>query len=1186
MNFQRLIDRLPDLYQNWGVSAAYPASAQFELSLAQSGLVQSGLTQSGTVPNAAIMPLLNEAVGCMAPGEVYCEVGCLEGANIIAALRGHGDRMAYAVESPARLDPQGAMVDRLLENLTTFHLEEQVLFCAQDTEDFFADLSATGLDDRIGVYFYNGASDYRSQFLALMLAKPFLAEQALIILAQAELGTVRQAAWDFLTAYPQAQLLLDLTEQRGYPASGSGLLLLGWDSEASSGAIASDAQRRELNVIHAISSLEQHQQFTKLEILRNEAAQRVVEGRLDAAEEAYQKILLYDKSNAEVWQNLGMVHYLLGQNELALDALRTALNLNPHNPVACQILGLALERTGQLEDAAEAYQQAIALNPNYANALNSLGELRLRQGSLDEAEKLFRQAIAAAPDWSISYVNLGDVLMKQEQRQTAIAEYRKAINLDRQNPNIWQRLADAYRIEGDFKREKFCTIYSLYFQNDHEEAIEQFQAHFSIEQLETVSECLVLYDSYFQCGLTEQVIQCAQRAAQLRSEDAFLQILPDLVLPILYQSTEEIAFYRQRYLEGCNRLSRQIEEARSQGKSINFQALENFTNFYISYQGFNDRSIQRIYGNLRHQLMTERYPSLVQPMAMPPIGKNGKIRIGYIAESLGNNSETRWAVGWLKNHDRSQFEIYCYSIDANTDLRTEQFRLLSDVFYQLPNDPNAIGERIRADQLHILVFLALGTRVRIKAIASLRLAPVQCSAWGHPVTSGLPTIDYFLSSELMEPDNAQEHYSEQLVRLPNIGLCYPKPVFPEATKRRADFGLREDAVLYLSCQLMFKYLPQHDYLLVEIARRVPDAQIVFVLRSTPRGSVNPRLMQQFRQRLQRAFADAGLRMEDYCVFLPGQDLQGYASLLACTDIFLDTLGFSGGHTTLEAIAAGLPVVCCPGELMRGRQSAGILRMLGVTDTIAQTEAEYIDIAVKLGLETDWRQAISQRIWECQSNLFEDVACVAGLEQFYRQIVQEQLLQQEKTSQEWLNMQTTATKLILHVGCGPYDPEALPKPFRTSEWREVRLDLNPAVQPDIVGSITDLSAVPDQSMDAVYSSHNLEHVYAHEVPIALGEFYRVLKPGGRVLISVPDIQEVAEHVATGNLEEPLYESPAGPISAIDILYGLRTAIAGGNHFMAHRTAFTSESLSQKLKQAGFSKVNIQKGNLNIWAVGYK
>jgi SAM-dependent methyltransferase len=436
----------------------------------------------------------------------------------------------------------------------------------------------------------------------------------------------------------------------------------------------------------------------------------------------------------------------------------------------------------------------------------------------------------------------------------------------------------------------------------------------------------------------------------------------------------------------------------------------------------------------------------------------------------------------------------------------------------------------------------------------------------------------------MEPDNAQEHYSEQLIRLPNVGICYLKPHFPSPTKTRADFGLRDDAIVYLSCQLIFKYLPQHDYLFVEIVRRVPTAQLVFVLRSTQNNQVNPNLEQQFRQRLQKAFASADLVMEDYCIFLPGQDSQGYSSLLACADAFLDTLEYSGGYTTLDAIAANLPVVCCPGQLMRGRQSYGFLQLLGVTETIASTEAEYIDIAVKLGLEPEWRQAIAQRMSENHPNLFEDTACVAGLEQFYREVVQDRLNQQSLSSSS--ETPASTIKRILHVGCGPYNPESLPKVFRTSEWHEVRLDINPAVHPDIIGSITDMSAVPIESMDAVYSSHNLEHVYAHEVSIALAEFYRVLKPGGRAIITLPDIQKVAEYVARGQLEETLYVSPAGPISAIDILYGLRSAIAEGNYFMAHRTAFTCESLSQKLKQAGFSKVDAYSENLNIWAVGHK
>jgi protein O-GlcNAc transferase len=1178
MDFQAFVGNLPGLYKNWGNPSVQPVSDQFEIIPEQFG---------GTAA-VQLMQLLNAAVGCLSAMEIYCEIGCAWGTNLIAALLDHPGAMAYAVENPNRVGPQGEMVDRLMAHLHNFGLQEQVFFCCQEMEEFFADLRDAALEDKIGVYFYNSSADYRSQLLALLLAKPFLADQALIILNQADLGTMRQAVWDFLAVHSQAELLLDLSAHSGNSAFGQGVLVLGWNVNSSPSVKTSDQQQwwDELT-ISTLQKLEQQQQVARLEVLIKEATLLAVEGRMEAAEDKYQTALLYDANNVEVWQNLGMLYYLTGNNDAALNALTTSLELNSQNVLTHHILGLVLERQELIDQAIEAYQQAIILNPSYVVALNSLGRLFLKQGEFKRAEALFQQAIAATPDQDETFVNLGDSLMGQEQPKLAIETYKKAVNLNLQNSAAWKKLSAACAAIGDADGAHLSSIYALYFQDRHEEAIEYFQHHFKIDQLQTAHDCWILHDCFLQCGYTQQAIQCIETAARLSPDDDFLQVAPNLVLPFVYQTYEEINFYRQRYLKGYDLLGQLMERAIEQPEMINFKSAEKFMNYYLCYQGFNDRAIHKRYGKLIHKLTAEDSPKFAAALSTPPL-RNGKIRIGYIAESLGNNSETRWAVGWLKNHDRSQFEIYCYSIDSTSDLRTGQFKILSDVFHHLPNNLEATCEQIRLDQLHVLVFLSLGNRPKTTLLASLRLAPIQCSAWGHPVTSGLPTIDYFLTSDLMEPENAQEHYTEQLMRLPNIGLCYPKPSLPEPTKTRFDFGLREDAVIYLSCQLLFKYLPQHDYLFTEIVRRVPNAQLVFVIRSTAHSQSNPSLERQFQKRLQKAFADAGLRLEDHAVFLPGQDLQGYASLLSCADVFLDTLAFSGGHTTLEAIAANLPVVCCPGELMRGRQSYGALKLLGVTDTIAHTEAEYIEIAVRLGLEPEWREAIVQRMSESHANLFDDRTCVLGLEEFYRQAVHGKLAQQEMISSNTSEVPSNSSNLksILHVGCGPYHPEALPEVLRTPEWREVRLDINPAVAPDILGSITDLSAVPDQSVDAVYSSHNLEHIYAHEVPIALSEFYRVVKPGGFALITLPDIQEVAQAVAEGKLEETLYVSPAGPISAIDILYGLRTAIADGNEFMAHRTAFTGETLSQKLHQAGFTKVKIHKDGLNLWARGHK
>ncbi|MEG3436906.1 methyltransferase domain-containing protein [Pannus brasiliensis CCIBt3594] len=177
------------------------------------------------------------------------------------------------------------------------------------------------------------------------------------------------------------------------------------------------------------------------------------------------------------------------------------------------------------------------------------------------------------------------------------------------------------------------------------------------------------------------------------------------------------------------------------------------------------------------------------------------------------------------------------------------------------------------------------------------------------------------------------------------------------------------------------------------------------------------------------------------------------------------------------------------------------------------------------------------------------------------------------------------KLVLNVGCGPYNPDALPAHFRDGNWQEIRLDINPAVRPDILGTITDLSAVPDNSVDAIFSSHNLEHVYNYEVPSALAEFKRALKPDGSILMIVPDLQTVAERVARGDIEETLYISPAGPIRSLLVFYGMATDIPG-IPYMAHKTGFTASSLTAKLQEAGFDRVQVTRSGFDLIARGFK
>lgn len=179
-----------------------------------------------------------------------------------------------------------------------------------------------------------------------------------------------------------------------------------------------------------------------------------------------------------------------------------------------------------------------------------------------------------------------------------------------------------------------------------------------------------------------------------------------------------------------------------------------------------------------------------------------------------------------------------------------------------------------------------------------------------------------------------------------------------------------------------------------------------------------------------------------------------------------------------------------------------------------------------------------------------------------------------------------TRIVLHVGCGPRDPESLHPKFRGPDWREVRLDIDSGVEPDIVSSIVDMSSVPSTAVDAVWSSHNLEHVYAHEVATVLDGFHRVLRPSGTLLVTLPDLQEVAKRIALGRLEDPLYTSPAGPIAPLDVVYGHRPPIERGNDFMAHRTGFTAKTLKAKLVAAGFEGVQVTPKEYALWGRGRK
>ena len=282
---------------------------------------------------------------------------------------------------------------------------------------------------------------------------------------------------------------------------------------------------------------------------------------------------------------------------------------------------------------------------------------------------------------------------------------------------------------------------------------------------------------------------------------------------------------------------------------------------------------------------------------------------------------------------------------------------------------------MQADNLHVIIHTDIGMNPVTTLVAGLRLAPLQCKGWGHPVTTGLPSIDYYLSSDLMEPPGADEHYSETLVRLPNLALAWHPPDLKDLAPDRRRFGIRQDSFVFLSTQSLFKYLPQHDDIYPRIASQVADCLFVFI--EAPAEAATER----FKRRLETCFRRFGLEMERFCLFVPRLGHADFLRLNLSADVLLDSLEWSGGKTTLEALACGLPVVTLPGRFMRGRHAYAMLSLIGVDETIALSKRQYCRIASRLANDKEFFDLVIQKIQSNRKKLENDVSFLHRLETF-------------------------------------------------------------------------------------------------------------------------------------------------------------------------------------------------------------
>jgi protein O-GlcNAc transferase len=332
----------------------------------------------------------------------------------------------------------------------------------------------------------------------------------------------------------------------------------------------------------------------------------------------------------------------------------------------------------------------------------------------------------------------------------------------------------------------------------------------------------------------------------------------------------------------------------------------------------------------------------------------------------------------MERLDTERFAVYAYAVGHNNrNVITEELSRTVACYRTSPCPDLSWEETIRADELDILIYLEIGMGPRSFLLAMLRLAPIQCVTWGHPETTGLPTIDYFLSSELMEPLDGDSHYAEKLVRLPNLSIWYePLPVVSASRTSRSRLGLREDSFVYACTQSLFKFLPRFDAVFPRIAQLVPKAQFLFL--DHPVSSAATAI---FKDRLSAQFQAYDLDIDRYCIFSSRLHTEAYQSMHHHVDVFLDSIGWSGCNTTLEAIAYDLPIVTLPTDLMRGRHSAAFLTRMHMDNYISKSIEEYINFAADLAHNKFLYNTVRGMIKENKTFLYRDCAAIHGLQEF-------------------------------------------------------------------------------------------------------------------------------------------------------------------------------------------------------------
>ena len=711
-------------------------------------------------------------------------------------------------------------------------------------------------------------------------------------------------------------------------------------------------------------------------------------GKLAEAIGAYGEILAADAARFDVWHLKAIAEHQKGDLEASEASIARALERGGGQAPIWLLAGRIRADRGDLAGAEAAFARATAIKPDWGPPWASLGEARMDLGRFAGAMEAFQEATRLGGDNPALWNNLGLALLALERPADAERAFNHALTMNPAHANANFNLARVLLMRSDMALALTHAQHAVRSDPAHvdahllvadlhrkrrDPAATQRALEAAIEAVPGSAKAWTSYCEFmWETGHPDEAKAEYAKTAQRFPGNLKAAFGANLLLAPVYRDLEHLEAMRAGYAEGLERLHEQAGRFRYRN-AAEALAEARWTNFYLAYQGGEDRELQVRFGQFVRKVLEPAAPELLAPRRRRDRG--ARIRVGFLSHHFYNCTAGRYFSSWVTRLDRRRFETIAYYTNEWVADDTRALAAACDRFRHLPGRPlEAIARHVIADDLDVLVYPELGMHPDTFTLASLRLAPVQCAGWGHPNTTGLPEIDWYLSPAAMEPEDAGRLYSEKLALLPGLGTRYATPS-GVAQGSRADFGLPEDRNLYLVPQSLFKIHPDNDALLADVLARDPKG--LLVLYAAPHEPVTMAL----GARLALALGVRGMLLEDRAIFLRYMTHGEYLRVNRLCDVMLDTRHWSGGNTSLDALAMGLPVVTLPGTLMRGRQSLAMLGIVGAPDLVASDAGDYAEKAVRLATDRDAREDASRRILAGLPALFERDEPIRALEAF-------------------------------------------------------------------------------------------------------------------------------------------------------------------------------------------------------------